>query len=283
MPATAERPVIDPADHIQLAHWTATAFRRRYPHLNHEKDDVHAEAMIGLIKASRYFDPNFGAAFSTYASTSIYRHLWRMFLYVPMIGKRRCRQKTFSLDAQADSAGGCPKTTLAQEVADRRDDIESVDRLDAQRSVLDPLLRRLDSRKREVIRLLYWEGLTLEEAGDRIGITRERVRQLERAALWKMGMPFDRKPKLFVEGPTITDREMRLGKKRRADATPNRDKILDLMRELGCCTHTIAMPHLEAAGLSVTQPTFDRYRAELFPGHTPERLESPRVQHRKRA
>lgn len=52
------------------------------------------------------------------------------------------------------------------------------------------LLNVLDEREREIIKLRYGlEGLepkTLEEVGEMLGISRERVRQLEQRALKKL-------------------------------------------------------------------------------------------------
>jgi DNA-directed RNA polymerase sigma subunit (sigma70/sigma32) len=44
-------------------------------------------------------------------------------------------------------------------------------------------MRKLKGRKREVLLMRYMDGLTLEQVGERLGITRERVRQIEKQAL----------------------------------------------------------------------------------------------------
>ena len=60
-------------------------------------------------------------------------------------------------------------------------------------STLHRALEHIPEREREVLRLRY--GLTseepksLEEIGRRLGLTRERVRQIERQALWKLRSP----------------------------------------------------------------------------------------------
>lgn len=267
---------VNPADHVRLAHATAIAFLRRYPHLKHEEDDIHGEAMIGLMKACRLFNADYGCAFSTYAGVAIFRHLGRVYFQDKFTAKRFCRQKMQSLDSpfgHADDSGSF--ASLAEFVADPRDDTERSDRVDAQWSIIAPLLRRLDAKKKEIVRLIYWESLTLEETANRIGISRERVRQLELDALWKMGMPFDKKPTLYQEGPSMTDRERLVGRRVRRD--PGRKaKTMAAMAEIGCVTHGAALPRLQAIGLAVTQPTYDKYREELFPGQTPARMHSPR-------
>jgi len=80
---------------------------------------------------------------------------------------------------------------LASTIADPR----AVDPAAAvERGQMDELLRgllvRLDAREKEIIRLRYGFGdagaMTLEEVGREVGLSRERVRQLEAGALRKM-------------------------------------------------------------------------------------------------
>ena len=60
-------------------------------------------------------------------------------------------------------------------------------------SEIDKLLSRLGDREREILRLRYGldrgEPRTLEEVGEALNLTRERIRQIERAALAKLRQP----------------------------------------------------------------------------------------------
>jgi RNA polymerase primary sigma factor len=75
---------------------------------------------------------------------------------------------------------------------------------DAIRSV-QSLLKNLDQREAEILRLRFGleerEPLTLQEIGDKVGVSRERVRQIESDALGKLNayLSADRLP-LFSEG-----------------------------------------------------------------------------------
>lgn len=55
---------------------------------------------------------------------------------------------------------------------------------------LNELMKRLTDREREVLKLRYgldgYDQLTLKKAGEKLGITRERVRQIEKEALGKL-------------------------------------------------------------------------------------------------
>jgi len=64
---------------------------------------------------------------------------------------------------------------------------------------LDDLLEALDERERRIIALRFGlEGRatkTLEEVGDDLGVTRERIRQLQNVALTKMRNALRKKEK----------------------------------------------------------------------------------------
>ena len=71
-----------------------------------------------------------------------------------------------------------PAQSLANEPAGRDERAVCDARLEAER-----LLTAISGREREIIEHRYWGGLTCWEVGRRMGLTRERVRQLEHRAL----------------------------------------------------------------------------------------------------
>jgi RNA polymerase primary sigma factor len=79
---------------------------------------------------------------------------------------------------------------LCGRIADEQGSVE--ERIEAQeeQAVTSRMMLRLKERERTVVTLrfgLEGESLTLEEIGRRLGVTRERVRQLENHALRKLG------------------------------------------------------------------------------------------------
>ena len=72
------------------------------------------------------------------------------------------------------------------QAGDLRDDVESMERLHDARARLDGLLARLPERYRQVVVWRFWDGLTLAECGRRMGVIRERVRQIEARAIGRM-------------------------------------------------------------------------------------------------
>ncbi len=83
---------------------------------------------------------------------------------------------TTYLDLLADESDSQEKLILARETEDNR------------RLMIDQALKQLTPREQEVIAGRFFAGVakTLQDVGDELGITRERVRQLESNALKKL-------------------------------------------------------------------------------------------------
>lgn len=137
-------------------------------------DELMSEAHETILRAIAKFDPDRGFRFSTYLTHAVRRQLLRF-----LQRRQRDRQRTFST---AD-AGVLPESrrwTLAYEhrVARNVDEVER-------------LLLELKPRDRYVIRARFgwgreFEARTLQEIAGELGVTRERVRQLEQRALKKL-------------------------------------------------------------------------------------------------
>lgn len=97
----------------------------------------------------------------------------------------RIDQDTLSIDSKAGDDEDC---TLKDKIAneDVEDTLESM----ALREQLEEALGLLDERELEILTLRYGLGgiepLTLEQIGKKIGVTRERVRQIEQKSLRKI-------------------------------------------------------------------------------------------------
>jgi RNA polymerase primary sigma factor len=103
---------------------------------------------------------------------------------------QRAARKALRLDAAVDGEDGGRQfiDLLADAGADAPD--ETVLK-DLERRRLERLLGRLTKQEREVLTMRFGLGMedasrTLEASGEVLGLTRERVRQIERAALWKL-------------------------------------------------------------------------------------------------
>ena len=126
------------------------------------REDLEQEALIALFEASNTFDAKKGAKFSSYAYLCIKHRL----------GNIRQKERSRAM-AQAR------QETLRPIMANR---VVSIEDKVVHRQLLD-IIEQLPPREEFVIKSRIIEGLTLQEIGNILGITRERVRQIEKTAL----------------------------------------------------------------------------------------------------
>ncbi|WP_146403586.1 sigma-70 family RNA polymerase sigma factor [Planctomycetes bacterium CA13] len=142
-------------------------------------DDFFAlvsDGNMSLIRAVEKFDYSRGNKFSTYASWAIMKNFART---IPSEFKHRDRFRTTT-----------EELFLARQ-DDRLDPYaeESVQR--SRQRELSKILDRLDEREQKIITARFGLGrgsepLTLKEVGEEMGVTKERIRQLEARALTKL-------------------------------------------------------------------------------------------------
>ncbi len=142
-------------------------------------DDFFAlvsDGNMSLIRAVEKFDYSRGNKFSTYASWAIMKNFART---IPSEFKHRDRFRT---------------TTEELFVARQDDRLDPYVEETVQRSrqrELSKILNRLDEREQKIITARFGLGrgkepLTLKEVGEEMGVTKERIRQLEARALSKL-------------------------------------------------------------------------------------------------
>jgi RNA polymerase primary sigma factor len=138
--------------------------------------ELVSDGNMSLIRAVEKFDFSRGNKFSTYATWAIMKNFARS---IPEERKRRERYVTGNedfFDAAADS---------------RSDEQELVQSAEQAAFRVNRLLEYLQPREREIIRMragldAHAKGMTLEEIGQKLGITKERVRQLNVRAMKRL-------------------------------------------------------------------------------------------------
>jgi RNA polymerase primary sigma factor len=144
-----------------------------------EYQDLVQEGRIAVWRSILHFDPGRGNAFSTYAWTAIYRHLWA---YVEMTEQSR---EYVEVEEWLDTPGQAEAAWQTEQV----------------HQVLVEEVEGLPERLRQVIVLYYGLGgwpHTLAEIGQAWGITVERVRQLRNNALVLLRLPALSQPVRFL-------------------------------------------------------------------------------------
>jgi RNA polymerase primary sigma factor len=107
--------------------------------------------------------------------------------------KQTILTSSFGGQISLDVLTGAQETVQDERLASPDEALQKLDLLRRMRELLD----QIDEREAAVLRLRYGlaagaEPLTLKEVGKAIGLTRERVRQIEREALEKLNRFLDR-------------------------------------------------------------------------------------------
>lgn len=139
-------------------------------------DDLLSDGIMALIRSVDKFDYQLGFRFSTYATQVVRRNSYR---YVMERQEERLKITNSLSESGVD---------IAEEVRDTKSDEVRWNKL-TQR--LREMLELLDKREKLIVRARFSLGShrkvqTLQALADRLGISKERVRQLEKRALEKL-------------------------------------------------------------------------------------------------
>lgn len=142
-----------------------TIVRRLSWAVDDDPEDMAQLGIMGLMKAARRYDPEGhpGHRFSSYAAYAIRNSVRDAY------GRRGLRPLPDYVPPQDPGPGPLAEAELVDDLACMR-----------------LAVGRLCIRSRRVIEGRYFRGETLEEIGLELGLTRERVRQIEQEALAEM-------------------------------------------------------------------------------------------------
>lgn len=150
-------------------------------------DEFISAALFGLAKAANGFDPSRGYKPTTYAWPAIQRELLLARNAMQHPGLSGCKSKCpdevpgVALFGSFENGGGCesqvPEPTAVE------DDGDLLERQELAHALIG---RIKDVRDRRIVWLRYVDGLTLEEIGKKVKLTKERIRQRINKAIRRM-------------------------------------------------------------------------------------------------
>jgi RNA polymerase primary sigma factor len=134
---------------------------------NRHFDDLISEGYYMILKAVDYFDFNRGFKFSTYGTWVVIRNMQRA---VKQLHQHDAKNQTGfdKCDFHAESGSTEPDDNFNQ--------IQN-------KELIDTLLEYCTLREREVLQQRFFQDKTLKDIAQQMGLSRERVRQIQDAAL----------------------------------------------------------------------------------------------------
>lgn len=159
---------------VVIFHKLTVSIAKNYITSRHTLEELVSEGDATLLRAVTLFDPSRGFRFSTYATYAIRRRLAR---YVTS------SQHTHATPVDFGDAPPIPDR--------RRWSLPYEQAMHAGVEWLETALYELSARERYIIRCRFgwgreFEPRTLQEIADELGVSRERVRQLEAKAIKKL-------------------------------------------------------------------------------------------------
>lgn len=172
------------AQHRGYCVYLSTYYARRFPHV--DMDDLLQVAAHEIIVRARTWRNDGTAAFLTYARPWLVRalatHCWHTMPGMKIVRPRGLQQiklRVVSLDEPLNEEGRTRADLLEAPADETGADNDMRDHLLA-------LLRTFGERERTVLSLRHEEQLSFSQIGERLGLTRERARQIHHAALARL-------------------------------------------------------------------------------------------------
>ena len=188
--------------HISYAHAVAAELLARFPsHI--DRQDVRAAAEYGLVQAANSFDASKGVAFSTFAYYRIRGAVFDLLRETVKASRFEEAANEFMVDYSAGAGASTPSYAEVKNLASGivASYFLSLEKLSAEpqdksaEAPLETLLRReqeqgikqalmtLPEKNRRVLEAYYFEDLTLEEIGKRLGLSKSWVSRMHAKGL----------------------------------------------------------------------------------------------------
>lgn len=188
--------------HISYAHAVAAELLARFP-AHVDRRDVRAAAEYGLVQAANAYDATKGVAFTTFAYYRIRGAVFDLLRETIKASRFEEAANEYMMDYTAGAGAGAPsyaevKNLAAGVVASyflSSEKPASEAHLQSPEAPLDSLLKQeqqkeirqalknLPEKNRKVLEAYYFEDLTLEEIGKRLGLSKSWVSRMHAKGL----------------------------------------------------------------------------------------------------
>lgn len=157
-----------------------------------ELEDLMQSGYIAMVEAVNYYKPENGDAFSTCLINRLKTVFAEATGYRTRAGKNEPLNNSFSLDKTVDDESD--STPFGEFVPDPKAaatmlSIEEKLWREQLHETLEAALAALPEQSAEILRLRYYQGLTLADVGEMRGTTAERIRQMENKAIRQLRKP----------------------------------------------------------------------------------------------
>jgi RNA polymerase sigma factor for flagellar operon FliA len=217
-------------EHIEYVHTIARDVYQRMSDSNVEYDDLVGYGKIGLMEAAEKFNPQYGVRFKTFAYYRIKGAIYDGLRKMGWLSRMQYTRYKFEhaanniLQDMYECSTGRKESGIMDEIAELKNTIASlvvgyVLSLDAaenidikdetgvdphveyemkeEKEILQQLIQELPPREQELINMYYYNNLTLEEIGNKLGLSKSWVSRLHARVIEKLREGF-RKCALLV-------------------------------------------------------------------------------------
>ena len=160
-----------------------------------EFDDLYQSGYPAMVAAVDSYSPEKGK-FSAWLMLHLKTAFAELTGYRTQTGKNDPLNNAVSLDLPLSDDGDSAvfgDLIPDKQAADTLAAVEERAFLEQLKATMDDVLLGIPERERDVLRLRYWDNMTLEAAGERQGISRNQVRQLESKAIRTLRRPENKK------------------------------------------------------------------------------------------
>lgn len=157
-----------------------------------EFEDLYQSGYLAMVAAVDTYDPASGASFSTWLMYHLKTAFAEATGYRTQKGRQEPLNNYLSLDTPlTDEADGDDLMDIIADPTGQNGLVSAEESLyrEQLQEAIGAALSTVPEQYREILRLRYWENMTLAEAGELRNVGAERVRQMENKAIRQLRKP----------------------------------------------------------------------------------------------